>query len=277
MTGRRAAIGLSVLCALALSAFAAPSAMALKGTTAFTCQPELKPTETTKGFEDEHCTKALTGTKVKFVHSEIAPNTKTLVTVTNNETGEKESKPKFLSTIAGVNFELEGTGFMSCVEKTTIENKVNAAKQMEASGSGCGSFTGVQVIKPGKCALAKEETILGEGSLAKTVVKEPKAGVSEMYGEAVPPESGIFAEFSFAGAECPLKGTVVKITGTARSNVTTNEAQLDGATVKTTTAETEKTLKVGGNVAKTEFVATVRMAPVEKLPENPLVVTTTSS
>jgi hypothetical protein len=276
MHGRRVIVGLSLLCALAFSAFAAPNATALKGTTAFTCQPEPKPEKTTKGFEDEHCTKSAEGEKAKWVHTEISPNVKTQVTVTDNETGEKFFKPKFASTIAGVNFELEGEGFMSCLTNASLENKVNAAKQMEAAGGGCGTFTGVKVLKPAKCKLAKEETILGEGSIGKTVVKEVE-GKSEMYGEAVPPPSGVFAEFEFAGTECALKGTVVKITGTARSNVTTNEGQLDGATVKVTTKETEKTLKVGGNAARTEAVGTVRMKSEGEVPENPIVVTTTSS
>jgi hypothetical protein len=54
MIRRRATVGLALLCALLFSAFAAPSASAVKGTTIFTCAPVAE-----KGaFRDAHCKEA---------------------------------------------------------------------------------------------------------------------------------------------------------------------------------------------------------------------------
>jgi hypothetical protein len=53
MTGRRAIIGLSLICALAFAAFGAANASAL-GTTQFTCKPG-----TGAGFSEAHCTSAV--------------------------------------------------------------------------------------------------------------------------------------------------------------------------------------------------------------------------
>lgn len=92
MTGQKAAVGLSLLCALALSATTAPNAMAFRTTTAYTCKPVEKPTESTKGFEDEHCTKAATGTSVTFAHEVIPAEKLTQLKVTNNETLENPSR-----------------------------------------------------------------------------------------------------------------------------------------------------------------------------------------
>jgi hypothetical protein len=278
MRGRRAVVGLCLLCAVACGALAvAPNAMALKGTTAFTCRPETKPTETTKGFEDEHCTKAVTGTKAIWVHEEIKPGTNTQVISSNTETQGKLVYPKLKSLIGGVEFELEAGGFQSCINKTSVENKENGAKQMEAAGEGCGEFYNVIVKKPAKCTVKNGTVSLPEKGEGKTVVKEVE-GKSEMYGEALPPvATKVFAEFTFEGAECALKGTTVKVTGTARANVTTEEGKLDGPTVRLTTAETGKTLKVGAQKAEAEGTATVRMLPTIGQEENPIVVTTTAS
>jgi hypothetical protein len=57
MYGRRAVVGLSLLCALVFCAFAAPSAQALKGTTITTC----KQVGSGATFQDEHCTKQTMG------------------------------------------------------------------------------------------------------------------------------------------------------------------------------------------------------------------------
>jgi hypothetical protein len=94
-----------------------------------------------------------------------------------------------------------------------------------------------------------------------------------MYIEFTPPAEKPFAEFTFAGGECALKGTKVSITGSAKANVTTNESQTDGATINFTTAQTGKTLKAAGTKAEFEGVFT----PREVSAEAPPVVLTTAN
>jgi hypothetical protein len=275
MTGRRAAIGLSLLSALVFCAFAAPNAMALKGTTAFTCEPATEGA----GFSDEHCQTAV-GSGAKFKHKEIAVGTVTQVTAGNTETGSKLIYPKLKSTVGGLATELEAGGFTSCINKTSFTNKENGAKQMEAAGENCGEFYNVVVNKPAKCAVAGGTVKLNEKGEGKTVVKTVEAK-EEMYVEFLPPvASKIYAEFEFVnkGAEeCALKGTKVEVTGTAQANNTTEEGKLDGPTLKFTTAQTGKTLKLGAQKAEFEGTFTNRMLPTIGQAENPIVLTTTAT
>jgi hypothetical protein len=274
MIGRRAVVGLSLLCALVLCALAAPGAMALKGTTAFICKPEPKAESKTKGFEDEHCTKSVEGTNATWVHTELGAVSQ--LTVSNLETESKVVFPKFKSTVSGVEVELEAGGAEWCVEKTSVKNKETEKKQMEAAGEGCAKFYNVVVVKPTKCSVKNEEISLEEGTAGKSVVKETE-GKSEMFIEFTAGKTERFAEISLEGAECALKGTAIKVTGTAKANKTTEEGKLDGPTVRFTTAETEKTLKVGASAAKFEATTTVRTLPGVGQEEDPLALTTTSS
>lgn len=271
MTRRRAIVGFSSFCALLLCALMASNASALRGTTAYTCAPVVKATELTNGFEDEHCTKAVTGTGVKWAHEEIKAGTKTQLSVIATETA------KLKTTVAGAMVSLEAKGFTSCKEKTSVENKENGSKQMEAAGEFCGEFTEVAVIKPIKCSV-KNPVVLNEKSQGKTVVKEPKESQYEMYVEFTPAEKA-FTAITFEGAECALKGIKFEVTGTAKATVSTEEgcALVEGPTLKFTTAGTEGTLKVGGQAAKFEGTFTARMAPEKEKEGNPVVLTTTNS
>jgi uncharacterized protein (DUF2141 family) len=270
---RRRAVGLSVPCALLVCALAASSAQALTGTTAVTCKSEASATQYSEGFSDEHCTKSAIGTEVKFVHEEIKPGTSTQLTVKG-----VEGNPKLKTTIFGAQTELEAGGFTSCANKATVENKENASKQMEAAGESCGEFSSVVVKKPAKCSVKGGAVKLLEKGSAKTVVKEPASTEYEMYVEFKPPIE-VLAEITFEGAECALKGVTVKVTGTAKANVSTENGcvLVDGPTLKFTTSQTEKTLKVGASSAQFEGTFTPRMTSEEKKEENPVALTTTST
>ncbi len=282
MTGRRAIVALSLLCALVVCAFAAPNASALKGTTAYTCEPEPDPTDKTAGFEDEHCTKAVTGTKAKWVHKEIPETTFTFVTATNNETAAKTVPAKFKTTVGGEVFEAEATAFQTCAgNKTYLINLTNFIKQMWVSGRYCGEFTKVTVTKPAKCSVAGGAIKTEENGFWGTEVLVNKAGKEEMYVEFKPPvpkvpeEKTRFALFEIIGEECPLKNKKVEVTGAARANVST-AATLDGATLKFTTADTGLTLKVGAEKAEFSGTFTPRMSEEVAGEElNPITLTTT--
>ncbi len=267
MTGRRAIIGLSLLSTLVFCAFAAPSATAVLGTTAFKC---VKTDAVGEEFSDEHCTNQEQG-KAGFTQMQITPNTEAKITVNNSVTGSEVFNSKLRGVAAGIEFTLEASSFHSCVNKTTVENK-KPGERGEAVGKFCGEFSTVKVNKPAKCEIEKGIIKLLESGTGKTIVKEVEKK-QEMYIEFIPPEGKPFAEFTFAGGECALKGTKVSVTGSAKANVTTNESQTDGATLNFTTAQTGKTLKAAGNEAAFEGVFT----PREVSAEAPPVVLTTAN
>jgi hypothetical protein len=218
-------------------------------------------------FEDEHCAKTKVG-GAGFKHEEIAPNTKTKLTVSNTETGSKLSFPKFKATIAGTEFELEAGGTHSS-NNSFMENK-EVEKQMVISGEGGGEFINVVVNKPAKCTV--KNIILNEKSTGTSVVN-----ATEMYGEVKAPAGGAFATFPLEGAECALKGVTIEVTGSAKFNISKEEGHLDGATVRYTTAGTEGTLKVGAVAAKYEATTTARMQPEVGKEERPVTATTTTN
>jgi hypothetical protein len=104
MNGRRAIVGLCMLCALLVSAFAAQSASAVtRGTTAFTCK--LKDPMTGPGFSAAHCKPGdAVVTGAKFEHIPIAEGEKTHVTFSNTGIGLGTTEVgvhRLKSTIAG--------------------------------------------------------------------------------------------------------------------------------------------------------------------------------
>jgi hypothetical protein len=209
MTGRRAVIGLSLLSALVFCAITAPNAMAVPGTTAFKC---VKTDAVGEEFGDEHCTTQEQG-KAGFTQMQITPNTEAKLTVTNSSTEGKVVNAKLRGVAEKTEFLLEASGFHSCVGKTTVENR-KPGVQGEAVGKFCGEFSSVKVNKPVKCEIEKGVVNLLENASYRTVVKEVEKKY-EMYIEFIPPKEKSFAEFTFGGGECSLKGTKVSVTGTA--------------------------------------------------------------
>jgi hypothetical protein len=124
MNGRGAAIGLSLCCALIFCAFAAPSATALKGTTAYECKPVK---EGAMGFTDEHCTNAAEKGKASFEHV-LIPAESTKVTIINHET---KTSPivKMKASLAGAKVELQANKASACAG-TAVKNAVNAKNQL---------------------------------------------------------------------------------------------------------------------------------------------------
>jgi len=279
MTRRRASIGVVLLAAVALHAATASSAMAVvKSTTAVTCL-ETKPSGTTKGFKDEHCTEAVTGTEAKWIHKLIDIEKTTSLKVTNNETMSKTVTARLKSKLEGKAFEIEAGGFQSCnneKEKTQITNWPEDEKlglPPEASGPYCGEYTSVLVKEPAKCEVAKKTVILTPGAFG-TRVDAPGGGEEEMWVTFGAGEKPL-ATFEFTGAECALDKKVVEVKGFPRANVQTeSETKLLGATLKFTTKETGTQLKVGTEKAEFEGTFTPRMTPEVGVPESPVALTT---
>lgn len=271
MTGRRAAVGLVLLCAFAFSAIAAQSASAepAKNTTAFTCVENGGQ----KDFEDAHCDKKVIAGQGKFGHVPIPLNQTTEITVTNAKTKNKtiESSPTiFKFTFAGMATEVScktvhGFGTMHNVEPIFAEHKV----------------TGTLTIKATECKVLKPE---------KCFVKEPIEFKTEFEGvEGLGPEKNTHGiEFrphveggvplitiAFEGPECPLKEKTVAIKGTMVATGAPNpKEQHSGATLIFTNEMTKETLKVGEKPAEHSGALTLRMAPVEGVEQNPISFTT---
>lgn len=284
MTGRRAVVGLSLLCALLVSAFAAPDASALRGTTAYTCRPEPVPDETTIGFLDEHCDEAMLGETVKWVHQEIKPETTTKVTATNNETGGKNSAPGLRFTAAGEVVEILAAGFSTCKEKTTLRNSLfGEKKQMIASGEFCGTFETLLVTSPSTECKVKGGTIeLNAGADWRSLVvalKVKEETKEEMSFTVSQPTGKPFTTFELEG--CPnanLNKKPFSVEGSAvQANVSTVVNSFIGATIKFETAKTGEALKVGASKAEFSGIFTPRMVPEFGGESNPIALETTAS
>jgi hypothetical protein len=253
--------------------------MAFRTTTAYTCKPVEKPTEQTKGFEDEHCTKAVTGTSVTFAHEVLPAEKPTQLKVTNNETMEKTKPAKLTSKIGGIEFEIEAASFQSCnnaKEKTEISNfnEIPEKEHAWAGGFFCGEFTNVSVKKPANCEVQKKVVILNNNSFFRTIVVPAGEGET-MYVVFLPPAGKPFATFEFSGEKCALKGKKANVEGSLAANVQTEgETQLLGATLKFDPFDGISVLEVGGEPAGFEGTFTPRMLPEAGKPENPIVLTT---
>jgi hypothetical protein len=248
MIGRKAAVGLSLLCALLVCAFAAQSAFATAGinTTAVTCTEGA----TVKDFSDAHCDNKVE--KGTFGHTAIANGVKTEISVTNAKTKNNttESTPAIQKgTIFGVKSEITctvvgGTG--------TLENTEPASKQHKVTGTVNAEFTKCTVNKPALGCKVKEPikvTSNVEG------VEGLGAGKNEMGLEFKPSAGETFAEITLEG--CILSGTF-KVTGTAIGTGTPAPTEKHSGTTNVfTNAMTKETLKLAGNPAEISSTTTV--------------------
>jgi hypothetical protein len=267
MNARKAAVGLSLLCAILFSAFAASSAMATPGTTAHTCTEKGTATVGAKLWEDEHCIKE--NALGKWKHVEIPANTPTEVTGTCKKTGPKTEDPSPCATLRGTAFLTKTILTASEVHSTgTLTNE--AGPPMKASGTSTIRYTGVKVSKPEKCSVKGEE-VKAEANVRTAT------NATEMWVEAEGKGAEeLFASITLEGAECPLKGSVLRVRGKAIGTP-------NGATLEFKEKEPKNTLRVGGEKENTsEFIGieTLRMTKKEgekSVTEDPISLTTTTS
>jgi len=260
MIGRRAIVGLSLLCSLLVCAFAAQSALgaAAKNTTAVTCEKQGG-----NGFTDAHCDQAGNG---EYGHTAIANGT-TTITVTNgkNASATTAAAPTILKgTVFGVKNEITcktvtGEGSLTNSEPTSKEHKV--------TGTVTAKFTSCVVNKPALGCKVKEP-ITVESNVEG--VEGLGAGKNEMGLEFKPKTGEVFNEITIEG--CFVAGTF-KTTGTAigTGNPLPTE-KFSGTTNIFTNAMTKETLKLGGNPAEVSSSTTVNMSGGG----NPISLTTTT-
>ncbi|HEX6666852.1 MAG TPA: hypothetical protein VF081_09685 [Solirubrobacterales bacterium] len=246
MNGRRTIVGLCMLCVLLVSAFAAQSASAITGTTAFTCS---KGSGTLRG---EHC--LTTGTAAaEYGHVAFSENATTELIATNaksatNTTAAPTAKLKV--TIAGVPLEIGATGVSA---SGWIENKVGPSKEHYVHGKGTITFTGVQVTKPENrgCKVTTDKEP-GEGEEGVVHTTEVTL-TTENEGDALALEPVVGDEFMHFWVTCEVGKQIPAIEGTWTCTGILKGVP-EGATVNFThaTTTTHNTFKCRGTKAGME-------------------------
>lgn len=244
MIGRRAAIGLSLVCALAFCAFAAQSASA-KGITAFTCAKSEKGS-----FDDAHCNKG--NAKGTFGHTELKEGT--AVTISNKNTANATTDHTMaIGHLIGFDGEkvtntctkAHGTGVIA---NTTHENG-KEEKVMGVTGEINTFFT--DCVVSGDLA-KKDPSCKIKGG---TVITE--AEISTPTEEAIKFENkgGPLTSFTIEGCKNKAYNTEYTITGHST-------AEFKGTTL-ITTEEGSKGLESGGEPAEITFTETLTMSTSE--------------
>ncbi len=282
MNGRRAVIGLSLLCALLFSAFAAQSASATVGTTAFTCVKG----GGSEDFADAHCDEPKAGGG--FGHVAIGEEA-TTVEVTNAKTANKTTEAKhalFKSTSGGIALEVTCTTAGGEGSLKNIAKGPDGGMAVEGAAGGTITISGCKMPKPingAKEELCKvaEPIVVGGNSMTR-VLQGPEKNT--MGTELKPEKEAPFSELNFssiAGKACFLNGKTVAVTGTAMATGArgpSNSVNSSGGTLLFTTAMTKETLKFGAATAELEATITVSMTNKDgKTTENPVTLTTTET
>ncbi|HEX6667313.1 MAG TPA: hypothetical protein VF081_12030 [Solirubrobacterales bacterium] len=268
MNGRRAIVGLCMLCALLVSAFAAQSASAISGTTAFTCK---KGSGTLRG---EHC--LTTGTAAaEYGHVAIGQDKKTEVTVTN-ETTEGIREPLVVKlTIGGV--PLSGkintiNGFGS------LENKVSAFGEHYVSGTDMFPVEGVKPEEGLGCKAFSNGnggTGGGGGETEGTVILNVLTATTEGQGDwlKLSPAAGTtLATFNLGGCKSEFLNGTWTMTGSVK-------CRPEGATCKFTHNEVTaaNTLKMKGTTVGLQGSLTFKGRANPEEPYTPISNTTVST
>lgn len=265
MTGRKAIVGLCMLCALVLSAFAAQSASAATlGTTVFTCK---EPTGTDvpvgPAFKvNSHCKETDKETGGKFRHVEVPENTTTEITGTTVNTAG-ESTPSILKSVqSGIEEELQSKLAHILPEVGGVKSWITNAKdpvtgEHYVHGELWVQFTEVSVAKPAEkgCKVKGGEVTTKK---LKFTSKGQKAG-EMMFIKFEPVEGTLFAEFTVEGCSIGALNGNYEVKGSVRG-------EPDGATLNFShpTVTTENTLSLRGQKAGFESSTTVKATDIAK-------------
>jgi hypothetical protein len=274
MIGRKAAVGLCMLSALALSAFAAQGAAASKGTTGFTCK-EVKGTPGTVGFKDAHCKEAAEGEVVKYEHFAIPQDTNTEIKISNETTNGERPPLRFKTTISGVAVELQASTIEGFAK--AFENKLTGTEHY-IQGVDMITVTGVTVTLPagkGCKGFAVGTGGTGGGSekgKESTVILHPLNATTKEQGDALkfsPASEETLATFLIEGCSIsPLNGTY-NVTGSVKC--TPSGGTCNFSETETTTAGT---LKTAGQKVGIEGTLTFSARANAEEPYKPVVPTT---
>jgi len=233
MIGRKSVIGIAVMCALALSAFAAASASAEQR--AYLCWTGAA----SRDYTDAHCTNKV-APQSNYGHTLLG--TEVAIAATNGRTveGTSASSPaKLKGALSGVETELQ------CTTVGGMGELSNAAASV--SGTGELNYTGCSVTKPaGKGCLVKESKVNTEKLAATTV------GQAANRLKFTPAKETTFAKITIEKCEVAALNNTFPVTGSL-------VATTSGATTSTTHAAIteQNTLKFGGVKAGLEGTITI--------------------
>jgi hypothetical protein len=282
MIGRKV-VGLSLLSALLVCAFAAQSASAMesttsKRTTAVTCAPEAGQ----RDFSKAHCDfgDTVAPNTGKFGHVAINGETKEVDATNEKVTGEtKESEPAVLKgEVLLVKTEITCKKIQNNLERSFIKNSEPEAGKHTLEGTFVVEYSECTVAKPAKCTV--KEPIVAEAKMhAVEGMVGPKPGENNAMGLKFTGhgEKETFAtiEYLNKGAEaCSLNKKVFPVKGQAigTSGPTTESTQEDqeaGSTLVFTPKM--ETLILGEKPAEFTSIVTPRMGRLG----NPIAATTT--
>jgi hypothetical protein len=252
-TKSEAFVGLAMLSALALCAFAAPGAQANPGTTAVTCVKGA-----TKDFADERCEEGVSTGTGEYGHEAIAVGTKTKVHAKSTKASITLS-----STLATIKTKvvctgMTGTGFLKNEEPSGGSHTLTGT-EISLTYTGCDMKIGKTEVTCG----------LKGGEVSVPSVKAMDVEEAHGFAKAVkfePTKGTVFANFT-TGPECPSIGNqTFVIEGSA-------VGAPHGATVEFTEASTKPTLTLGGNAASFEDTDELRMINEKSELEGPIVAT----
>ena len=244
MIGRRALVGVCMLCALAFSAFAAQSALAVKGTTLYTCKKEGPGHSFTKA----HCkSEDFSPGNGEYEHVSFAEGTTTEFTGTNAGTGSDTKTTiltKLKGTVAGVSVEIQAAEVHWLGWLTNARN----------AGTGEHYFHGrFQVIHKGATVTAPAE----KGCKVKggEIVSKELATTTEGKGDTVtisPAEGTEVESITLEGCSIAGLNKTFPLTGSIN-------CPMDGSTITCTHADTttQNTLKLAGQKAGIEGTVTI--------------------
>jgi hypothetical protein len=259
MTGRRALVGLSLLCALAFTAFSAASASAAtSGTTPVTCV-DTAPTNN-GDYTDAHCDTTGPAGASKYKHVAIGAET-TSVVDTNSATASSTTAPTtaFLeATVGGVGVKIHAT----TVNGTGTLKKQVAGEVHETLGSGIViTYTGVVVTSPANCTVMSPldpvGTVITNTLKSFTVPGTPMQVKFE-------PVAQPFTTLKFTGELCILKNVEAAVIGSVLAEPSGQHAavggvQSAGATLNVNVTKASAQLKVGGQNASLTGLETIKM------------------
>jgi len=243
---RRAVVGLTLLCALLFCAFAAQSASAVSGRTAFTCVK----TEGGAGFKDSHCTGAV-ASGAAFKHVEIEQGLLTKTHITNEKTDA--------ATLGSTNTVLKAT-FLG-VENEVVCSKVLGHSEVSNTQDGITKehiihvtkttlhHTGCKVNKPAGCVIPNE-TLLIKGITGTT---QGQGGAASIVFS--PEEGEALVTITYEKCTNPFLNGAHVLSGSTT-------AKLNGATTEFSHNEitTSKKLTYGGAAAGVEGKLTISQA-----------------
>jgi hypothetical protein len=262
MTGRRALVGLSLLCALAFTAFSAASASAAtSGTTPVTCV-DTSPTNN-GDYTDAHCdtTSATKGTG-RYSHVAIGAET-TNVVGTNEKTASSttaSTRAVFEATAGGIATKLEAT----TVSSTSTQKKLLTGEVHETKGSNIVfTFSGIAVVNPTPCTVHSPGQPNGTVQTAP-LNSFPVNGSSPHKVKFEPVTPPVILTLEVTGVGCPINGLVLNLTGTFLTEPSGQHAavggvQSAGATLIINVTKASGQVKLGGQPASLTSVITTKM------------------